>query len=135
MNKKFVKRKPKIITICGSSRFIELMAVCAWLIERDEFKIVQSLHLLPAWYPNVPLHHLAEHEDCEVHMDALHLHKIDISDEIFVVDWDGYIGESTSNELEHAVKLGIPIRRFTSDPVGDAVMVMVNAAKDKGVLK
>ena len=26
----------KIITLCCSSRFVDVMAVCAWLIERDE---------------------------------------------------------------------------------------------------
>jgi hypothetical protein len=30
----------KTVTICGSSRFIDVMAVCAWLIERDEQAIV-----------------------------------------------------------------------------------------------
>lgn len=32
----------------------------------------------------------------------LHLKKIDLSDEIFVIDVDGYIGESTKNEIKYA---------------------------------
>lgn len=40
-------KKPKIVTLCGSSRFVGIMAVCAWLIERDEGAITMGLHLLP----------------------------------------------------------------------------------------
>lgn len=40
----------KVITICGSSRFVDVMAVCAWLLERDERAITLGLHLLPRWY-------------------------------------------------------------------------------------
>ncbi|MEN6462802.1 MAG: hypothetical protein ABFC94_15715 [Syntrophomonas sp.] len=32
--------KPKIVCLSGSSRFIDIMAVCGWLIERDENAIV-----------------------------------------------------------------------------------------------
>ena len=48
-------------------------------------------------------------------MDELHLRKIDLADEIFVVDWGGYIGESTSKEIEYAKKNEIHIRYFSSD--------------------
>ncbi|WOI09004.1 hypothetical protein [Thalassospira lucentensis] len=108
----------KVVTICGSSRFIDVMAVCAWLIERDEQAIVMGLHLLPQWYPDVPAHHLAEAEGVAEQMDALHLEKIDRSDEIFVVNFDGYIGSSTLNEIAHAKARGIPVRMFSDDPIG-----------------
>lgn len=113
--------KPKIVTLCGSSRFCDVMAVCAWLIERDEGAIALSLHLLPGWYPNCPEHHLAEQEGVASSMDALHLQKIDLSDEVFVVNMNDYIGSSTANEIEHAKALGKPIRWFTQDPVGQRV--------------
>ena len=79
--------KPKIITLCGSSRFVDIMAVCAWLLERDEQAITMGLHLLPVWYsrPMIP-HHLAEYEDVADKLNELHLRKIDISSEIFVVN-------------------------------------------------
>ena len=54
--------KRKIITLCGSSRFVDVMAVCSWLIERDEQAIALTLHLLPVWYAgDLPDDHLAEH--------------------------------------------------------------------------
>ena len=42
--------KPKIVVLCGSSRFVDVMAVCQWFIERDEQAIGMGLHLLPEWY-------------------------------------------------------------------------------------
>ncbi len=36
--------EPKIVALCGSSWFVDIMAVCAWLIERDENAIAMSLH-------------------------------------------------------------------------------------------
>ena len=119
--------KPKIVTLCGSSRFCDVMAVCAWLIERDEGAIAMSLHLLPGWYPNCPEHHLAEHEGVAHSMDALHLQKIDLSDEIFVVNVNDYFGSSTANEIEHAKATGKVIRWFTHDPVGQRVREMLSA--------
>ncbi|MEA2082869.1 MAG: hypothetical protein U9O82_01240 [Thermodesulfobacteriota bacterium] len=113
--------KPKIVVMYGSSKFVELMAVCEWLIERNELTITMGLNLLPVWYPGCPPNHLAEHEGCAKEMDELHLRKIDLCDEIFVVDWDNYIGESTANEIEYAEKNNKRIRYFTKDIIGQEV--------------
>jgi hypothetical protein len=117
--------KPKIVVLCGSSRFVDIMAVAAWLIERDEKAITMGLHLLPAWYRSasgkLPKHHLAEHESCTEEMDELHLRKIDLCDEIFVVNWAGYIGDSTMREIAYATELRKPIRFYTEDKIGDKV--------------
>lgn len=95
-------RQPKIIVLCGSFKFIDVMAVCAWLLERDEGAITMGLHLLPWWYPDAPEHHLAEKEGVAAAMDELHLRKIDLAEKIFVVNVNNYVGASTSNEITHA---------------------------------
>ena len=100
------------------------MAVCAWLLERDESAIAMGLHLLPQWYPACPDDHLAEHEGVAEKMDALHLRKIDLADEVFVVNVGDYVGDSTRAEVLYAGQHGKPIRWFTSDPVGIAVAKM-----------
>ena len=121
--------KPKVIVICGSSKFVEIMAVCAWLIERDEQAIVMSLHLLPSWYSKEPIpHHLAEHEGVAQAMDTLHLYKIDKSHEIFVVNYQDYIGDSTRKEIEYADKKGKHIRWYTHDPIGKKAQKIINEA-------
>ena len=121
--------KPKVVVICGSSRFVDVMAVCAWLIERDEKAITMGLHLLPSWYPNCKNHHQAEHEDVACDMDDLHLYKIDLADEVFVVDIDGYIGESTTREISYAEFHGKLIRMFSRDHIGHKVRSLVKRSQ------
>ena len=113
----------KIVCLCGSSKFVDIMAVCAWFIERDEKAITMGLHLLPVWYSTTPIpDHLAEAEGCAVDMDALHLRKIEIAQEVFVVNYDHYIGESTKKEVHYAQAFMKKIRWFTNDPVGTKVL-------------
>ena len=89
-----------------------------------------GLHLLPMWYPNCPEHHLAEHEGVAVEMDQLHLRKIDLADEIFVVNCNSYIGSSTTNEIAYATKLGKPVRCLESDPIGMTLGTMMLSVQD-----
>ena len=39
-------------------------------------------------------------------LDDMHLRKIDMADEIFVINVGGYIGESTMREIAYAEKTG-----------------------------
>ena len=39
-------------------------------------------------------------------LDDMHKRKIDMSDEIFVINVNGYIGDSTKSEIEYAIKTG-----------------------------
>ena len=43
-------------------------------------------------------------------LDDMHKRKIDMADEIFVIDVGGYIGESTRSEIEYARTNGKPVR-------------------------
>ncbi len=111
--------KPKVVVLCGSSRFIEVMAACQWMIERDELAVTMGLNLLPWWY-GAPADHLAESEGCDAQMDELHLRKIDMADEIFVVDavvdCRPYIGSSTAHEIAYAKEHGVAVRLFSKSP-------------------
>jgi len=119
----------KKVCLCGSSRFVDIMAVCQWFIERDEGAIGMGLHLLPYWYCKDAIPgHLAEHEGCADKMNELHLRKIDLADEIFVVNFNDYIGDSTRNEIEYAKKTGKPVRWFTHDPIGEKVKQAIKTA-------
>ena len=97
--------KPKIICLCGSSRFIETFAVLAWEFEK-EGAITLGLHYLPPSYTTKVADHIAEAEGVAKQMDELHRRKIDLADEIFVININGYVGESTAGEIEYATKLG-----------------------------
>lgn len=125
---------PLVTVLCGSSRFVDLMAVAAWFLERDEGRITMGLHLLPVWYPDLPTDHLAEHEGCADAMDELHLRKIDLADEVFVVNYERYIGESTSREIAYAEARCKPIRYLHSDSLGRRVVwAWARFCQDRGI--
>lgn len=64
---------------------------------------------LPAWYPGVQEHHQAEAEGAAKNLDDLWLRLIDMADEVFVMNCEGYIGERTEIEIQHALKAGKPV--------------------------
>ena len=108
---------PHIVTLCGSSRFCAEMAVLAWEFEKGG-RIALGLHLLPQSYceqkgmkPDTEgkIHHIGEQEGVEDDMDMLHLRKIEMADSVYIVNVDGYIGESTKREIAYAERLGKPI--------------------------
>ena len=96
----------KVITLCGSTRF------------KKEFKEVQrKLTLEGNIVLSVGLFSHAEENSkdwacngTKEMLDDIHKRKIDMSDEIFVINKDGYIGSSTANEIEYAKSKGMPIR-------------------------
>lgn len=104
--------RPPIVCLCGSSRFVDQMAVLAWELEK-EGAIVLSLHLLPTWYEGIQQDHQAEAEGVAEHMDALHLKKIEMADRVIIVDPGGYIGDSTRREIAYAESVGKPVRRLS----------------------
>jgi len=108
------EERPKIVTLCGSSRFCGHMAVMAWEFEKQGW-IALGLHLLPDDYCRqkgyIPdeagrIHHIGEQEGVEKNMDTLHFKKIEISDYIYVMNINGYIGQSTAREIAYAESLG-----------------------------
>lgn len=86
----------KIITLCGSTKFKEqyLEAQKRLTLEGN---IVISVGLFghsgddEVWT-----------EGAKAMLDDMHKRKIDLADEIFVVNVDGYIGKSTRSEIEYA---------------------------------
>ncbi len=88
----------KIVTICGSMRFSEEMKKIAFDLELEkEYLVIQCVYNTD----NIELN-----EDEINLMSKVHFNKIDISDAIYVVNIDGYIGESTRSEIDYAEKTG-----------------------------
>jgi len=107
--------RPRITCFCGSSRFIDQMAVLMWEYEKAG-RISLGLHLLPGHYVRGVADHLAEAQGVAAHMDALHLRKIDLADEVVVVNVGGYVGDSTRREIEYARARGKPVRYLEVPP-------------------
>lgn len=69
------------------------------------------INYLPEWYAKEVFgegkhDHFGEASGLKEVLDELHFRKIDVADEVFVVNYNGYIGESTQNEIEYAMKQG-----------------------------
>ena len=101
--------KPKVICICGSTRFADQHAIMRWEFEKLGH-ICLMINYLPHWYADSQgwngNDHFAEQSGLKKPLDKLHLRKIDMSDEVFIVNVDGYIGESTQDEIEYAESQG-----------------------------
>lgn len=83
-----------VITICGSMRFASQMREhCIRLT------MLGYVVLMPVEYE-----HLTPKQEKQVRKS--HLEKIDLSDAIFVVNVDGYVGNDTAREIEYASKKG-----------------------------
>lgn len=53
-------------------------------------------------------------------LDQVHLEKIRLSDEIFVINVGGYIGPSTEREIQYANRIGKTVRYFFEATEGAA---------------
>jgi len=104
--------RPRVVCICGSTRFADLHAIKRWELER-EGKIGLMINYLPDYYAKeqgwTGHHHFGEQAGLKEHLDELHFRKIDMADEVFVINKDGYIGESTRAEIEYAESTGKPV--------------------------
>lgn len=88
-----------VVTLCGSTKF------------KDDFIRVQK-ELTLAGYVVLTVGIFC-HADNELFstgakemLDEIHKQKIEMSDMIYVINKDGYIGESTQSEIEWATELG-----------------------------
>lgn len=95
-----IGKRMKVITLCGSTRFKEQF------LEQQkrltlEGNVVISVGLFghsgdeEVWKPGM-----------KEMLDKMHLQKIDMADEIFVINVGGYIGESTRREIAYAESKG-----------------------------
>ena len=100
--------KYKVITLCGSTRFKDQFLEAQKRLTLDG-NIVISVGLFghsgddEVWT-----------EGTKAMLDDMHKRKIDMADEIYVINVGGYIGESTRSEIEYAKKNGRAVRYLES---------------------
>ena len=101
--------KYKVITLCGSTRFKDAFIETQKRLTL-EGNIVIRVGLFghagddEVWTPGT-----------KEMLDDMHKRKIDMADEIFVINEGGYIGDSTQSEIDYAEKAGKSIR-FLENP-------------------
>lgn len=99
----------KKIVLCGSTRFKR--AFDEWNARLTlEGNIVYSVALVSTGDAMSP--------EKKIVLDLVHQMKIAFSDEVFVIDIDGYVGESTAREIETARVLGKTIRSLNKEYPG-----------------
>ncbi|MFC8202107.1 hypothetical protein ACFUTV_43035 [Streptomyces sp. NPDC057298] len=100
--------RPPIVVLCGSTKFWEQFTeaalyetVAGWIVLAPGCNLTQP-H--PLWADP------AQADRLKQVLDDLHLRKIDLADEVLVINPGGYIGDSTAREIAYARSLGKPIR-------------------------
>ena len=108
--------KYKVITLCGSTRFKEQFMEAQKRLTL-EGNIVISVGLFghagdqEVW-DGMDEGTLSKTKEM---LDDMHKRKIDMADEIYVINVDGYIGDSTRSEIQYAEAHGKPVRYYQDD--------------------
>lgn len=110
---KVLSDRPKIVCLCGSTRFTTEMLITQWNFTKQGH-IVLSWCALPndyylaAGYDEE--YHIGDHEGVKEIVDEVHKRKIDLADEVFVLNIGGYIGDSTTSEIKYALEHNKPVK-------------------------
>lgn len=101
--------RPTVVCLCGSTRFYEAFQKANYK-ETMAGRIVLSV----GFYPHSATQAHGEDVGCteaqKTRLDRLHMAKIEMCDEVLILNVDGYIGFSTRRELEYAEHLGKRVR-------------------------
>ena len=101
----------KIITLCGSTRFKN-----EFLEAQKRLTLEGNIVISVGLFGQSGDHEVWENMDegtltkTKAMLDGMHLRKIDMADEIYVINVGGYIGSSTRAEIEYANAIGKPVR-------------------------
>lgn len=95
--------KYKVITLCGSTRFKD-----AFMKVQKELTLKGNIVISVGLFGHSGDNEVWEGMDedtltnTKIMLDDMHKRKIDMADEIYVINVDGYIGYSTKSEIEYA---------------------------------
>ena len=97
-----MKKKYKIICLCGSTKFKK-----EFLEQQERLVLAGNIVLTVDIFGHSDHVNLSATE--KIMLDDMHKQKIEMSDEIFVINKQGYIGKSTQSEIDYAVSLKKPV--------------------------
>lgn len=99
-------KRPTIVCLCGSTRFMDTFHE-ANRRESLAGKIVLTVEIATYSGTTDPQ---GSNPVLKGQLDELHLRKIDLADEVLVLNVGGYIGDSTRREIAYAKSLGKKVR-------------------------
>lgn len=96
--------RPTIVCLCGSGRFRQAF-------EDAEFReTIAGKIVLTIGCNTKDVARDVDWSYVKPMLDELHLRKIDLADEVLILNVDGYIGDSTARERTYAESLGKRVR-------------------------
>ncbi len=110
-NQEYNENIYKVVTLCGSTKFKD-----EFIKAQRELTLQGNIVISISLFGNSGDSEVWENMDdgtstkTKKMLDEMHRRKIDMSDEIFVINVGGYIGESTKNEIEYAKRKGKIVR-------------------------
>ena len=115
--------KPKIVCLCGSTKFRE-----AFEEANKSFTLNGFIVLTVGFF---------DHSDgieipssMKLKLDELHKRKIDLADLVYIIDVNNYIGESTRSEIEYATQCCKEIRYLSEDQKGKLMPTKIQWADE-----
>ena len=102
--------RPTIVCLCGSTRFwrdFQRASLAETMAGRIVLSIGAASGTDDEHFGNLPRD---EYDRIKDMLDQLHMRKIDLCDEVLILNVGNYIGESTARELAYARSLGKRIR-------------------------
>ena len=99
--------KYPVITLCGSTRFKE-----EFMEMQKKLTLAGNIVISVGLFGHAGDEEVWEHMDegtltrTKEMLDDMHKRKIDMADEIFVINKNGYIGDSTRSEIAYALEHG-----------------------------
>ncbi len=124
---------PRIVCLCGSTRFWREFQRAS-LSETMAGRIVLSIGAASGTddehFGNLPRE---EYDRIKAELDELHKRKIDLADEILVLNVEGYVGVSTESEIKYAKQHGKDVRWLwmpdgidsSCEPPSDEMMIEI----------
>ena len=102
--------KPKIVCLCGSTRFSEAF-------QKAQFDLTMAGEIVLTIGCNMKTdtelfkdYSESELKEIKTKLDELHKRKIDLADEVLILNVGNYIGESTASEMSYAYAHNKPVR-------------------------
>ena len=109
--------KPKVVCLCGSTRFYDEF-------QKANYDLTMAGHIVLSvgFYPHAKAKsghgEGVGHDSVEkVALDELHKRKIDLADEVLVLNVGGYVGDSTLSEIAYAEAKGKPVTYLEPAPL------------------
>jgi len=118
-----VKERPDIVCLCGSTKFKQ-----EFIKANFEFTMKGYIVLTVGWFSHADGKTYTPTKREKQKLDELHCAKIDLADEVYILNIDNYIGESTAREIYHAVYTGKEIYYKEEMPI-ENIQKIVNGVR------